>query len=265
MEWLIMIFIILGILAVVGFFILLLYILQMAQNFDKNKAEDLDSYKKTIIGKNLSKVSSSIENLNTKTKSYLESEKFEVQKSSLLHVFQQFTNIIKGSFTQFGKLKPLTQDNLVDNLPEEQRFVVTERIKQVKEEESEQLAKKKETFKTNNIHSKSEQQVPTNEKRRMVFGSDKEDISGLGGVDRSNKDKIKPVPIFEDLDTMEEHYLTKFSIAKGSEKLNIALKLADIYHKQRNFEDEKNLYMWILDKAKDEDIRRIAANKMIGL
>ena len=130
----------------------------------------------------------------------------------------------------------------------------------------------KSTYKRNTVNDKRDTNLSIEDAKikthsTLIIGQESDDEELLGDLNKKNDsliDKSNPEMSKDELFKLEKFTLTRFNQARGYTKLDIALDLAEIYGKLDQVDLQKQLYLWVLNKTSDDDIRHRVVNKLIA-
>ena len=101
----------------------------------------------------------------------------------------------------------------------------------------------------------------------LIIGKETDDEELLGDLNKKNESLIDSTHSQlskDDLYKLEKFTLGRFNQARGYNKLDIALDLAEIYGQLNQSDLQKELYLWVLNKTSNDDIRHRVVNKLIA-
>lgn len=274
-----------GFVLLVGCTMALIFLLQYSASQNKNDHKIFDTYKNSMIGSNLSKIQSSLQKLNQSTSKYLENGQGSKLAQFFSYIFDNIGNFIINIFKFFWNLRPISDlDNksrlnstnqsrvsgLVANPQafeqnEETRGIPTVNI-------NKEVTGSNSTYKRNMVNDKRDTNLSIEDAKikthsTLIIGQESDDEELLGDLNKKNDsliDKSNPEMSQDELFKLEKFTLTRFNQARGYNKLDIALDLAEIYGKLDQVDLQKQLYLWVLNKTSDDDIRHRVVNKLIA-
>ncbi len=264
--------------------VLFIYLVQYAQNQNKNDHKIFASYKNSMIGSNLSKIQSSLQSVNNSTSKYLASPQVSGIGQILNQIFENIFNYAINFFKFFWGLQPINSTKV-------QSEPSTEILIKGSLSESEELEDQKNkgaqnnnssfsknpttsaaTYKRNLVNPKEDSHISIEEAKikthsTLILGQETDDEELLGDLNKKNDsliDNSNTKMSKDELFKLEKFTLSRFNQARGYNKLDIALDLAEIYGNLNQMDLQKELYLWVLNKTSSDDIRHRVVNKLIA-
>ena len=263
----------------------LVFLLQYSASQNKNDHTIFATYKNSMIGSNLSKIQSSLQKLNQSTSKYLENGHGSKLTQFLSYIFDNIGNFIIHIFKFFWNLRPISDlDNKLrpnsNSQPPVSGMVTNPQVFEQDQEASSTTTTNinkdtttfKSTYKRNTVNDKRDTNLSIEDAKikthsTLIIGQESDDEELLGDLNKKNDsliDKSNPEMSKDELFKLEKFTLTRFNQARGYTKLDIALDLAEIYGKLDQVDLQKQLYLWVLNKTSDDDIRHRVVNKLIA-
>lgn len=272
-----------GFVLLIGCSVALVFLLQYSASQNKNDHKIFATYKNSMIGSNLSKIQSSLQKVNQSTSKYLENGQGSKLAQFFSYIFDNIGNFIINIFKFFWNLRPISDaDNNPrlnpTNQPPVSGLVANPQVFGQGEEtrglpivniNKEATGS---TYKRNTVNDKRDTNLSIEDAKikthsTLIIGQESDDEELLVDLNKKNDsliDKSNPEMSKDELFKLEKFTLTRFNQARGYNKLDIALDLAEIYGKLDQVDLQKQLYLWVLNKTSDDDIRHRVVNKLIA-
>ena len=264
--------------------ILFIFLVQYAQNQNKNDHKIFASYKNSMIGSNLAKIQSSLQSVNYSTSKYLTSPQVSGIGQILNRIFENIFNYAINFFKFFWGLQPINSTKVQSESFIE--ILVKESLPESEELEDQKNkgtqnnnpsfgknpATSAATYKRNLVNPKEDSRISIEEAKikthsTLILGQETDDEELLGDLNKKNDslvDNSNSKMSKEELFKLEKFTLSRFNQARGYSKLDIALDLAEIYGSLNQMDLQKELYLWVLNKTSSDDIRHRVVNKLIA-
>ena len=271
---------ILGFLVLSSCIVLFVFLVQYAQNQNKNDHKIFASYKNSMIGSNLSKIQSSLQGVNQSTAKYLKSPQVSQLSQVSNHFFENIFNYAINFFKFFWNLQPINQNEIQSELLINDKQPDTvfgnpnfdDEIKDQVADNPKKTQSVTSTYKRNAVNPKDGTNLSIEDAKikthsTLIIGKETDDEELLGDLNKKNESLIDSTHSQlskDDLYKLEKFTLGRFNQARGYNKLDIALDLAEIYGQLNQSDLQKELYLWVLNKTSNDDIRHRVVNKLIA-
>ncbi|MBC7406238.1 MAG: hypothetical protein H7230_02085 [Candidatus Parcubacteria bacterium] len=274
-----------GFVLLIGCTVVLIFLLQYSASQNKNDHTIFATYKNSMIGSNLSKIQSSLQKLNQSTSKYLENGHASKLAQFFSYILDNIGNVTINIFKFFWNLRPINDlDSKLrlnpSNQPPASGLVKNPQVSDQDEEApgiattdiNRDTTRLNSTYKRNTVNDKRDSNLSIEDAKikthsTLIIGQESDDEELLGDLNKKNEsliDKSNPEMSKDELFKLEKFTLTRFNQARGYNKLDIALDLAEIYGKLDQVDLQKQLYLWVLNKTSDDDIRHRVVNKLIA-
>lgn len=265
--------------------VVLIFLLQYSASQNKNDHTIFATYKNSMIGSNLSKIQSSLQKLNQSTSKYLENGHGSKLAQFFSYIFDNIGNFTINIFKFFWNLRPISDLDSQLRLNPNNQSAVSGLVNnsQVPEQDEEapsigtfhinkEATRLNSTYKRNTVNDKRDSNLSIEDAKikthsTLIIGQESDDDELLGDLNKKNESLIDNSNFEmskDELFKLEKFTLTRFNQARGYSKLDIALDLAEIYGKLDQVDLQKQLYLWVLNKTSDDDIRHRVVNKLIA-